>query len=274
MEVKIRNEINHRYLAAIRLVDTATGSIIKRSLSVSAEGLTFFQNLSRLYVIKRATGLEAHIDQFTSVPESPAIGSLPFEISITDPLGKYLPRQLATNLPRNSDNEEDNNVMTPIEVSMFNAATASLNPNWSIIRASILQSTEDDAQPLQGALLRVVRTDDDELLSTGLSDQRGEALIIIPGIPVTNFSTEEIVDDDDDDENDSEFAASGSVVSVTTSVRIEVIVNPEIPWPVDTDELESEAASWIRNADDPILIQLRTGRTETVAIEVAVSDPL
>ena len=271
MEVKMRNEINHRYLAAIRLVDTATGSIIKRSLSVSAEGLTFFQNLSRLYVIKKATGLKAHIDQFSFAPESPAISSLSFEISISDPLGKYLPRQLVMNLPRNPDSEEDNSVMTPIEISMFNAATASLNPNWSIIRASISQSTEDDAQPLQGALLRVVRTDDDELLSTGLSDQRGEALIIVPGIPVTNFSTEEIGDDDDDD---SDFAASGSVVSVTTSVRIEVIVNPEVPWPVDTDELETKAASWIRNADDSTLIQLRTGRTETVAIEVALSDDL
>jgi len=270
MEVKMRNEINHRYLAAIRLVDTATGSIIKRSLSVSADGLTFFQNLSRFYVIKKATGLKAHIDQFSFAPETPAIGSLSFEISISDPLGKYLPRQLIMNLPRNPDSEEDNSVMTPIEISMFNAATASLNPNWSIIRASILQSTEDDAQPLQGALLRVVRTDDNALLSTGLSDQRGEALIIVPGIPVTNFSTEEIGDDGDD----SDFAASGSVVSVTTSVRIEVIVNPEVPWPVDTDELETKAASWIRNADDLTLIQLRTGRTETVAIEVALSDDL
>ena len=45
-------------------------------------------------------------------------------------------------------------------------------------------------EPVRGALLRVVRDTDDALLASGISDPRGEALVLVPGLGHTvNGST-------------------------------------------------------------------------------------
>ena len=54
-----------------------------------------------------------------------------------------------------------------------------------MIRASV--TAQATGQPLSGALLRVERTSDATYLAGGISDSRGEALVAIPGIPVTTW---------------------------------------------------------------------------------------
>ncbi|MET1254246.1 hypothetical protein [Aliikangiella maris] len=292
--------INRRCLGALKLIDAATGVVLRSAFKVSTNQLQLFQNASALFVIQNAQGLDAHTSEFEEVPSEPAIESLSFQILIEDPQNYYLPRFASIKLPRNPVNQQENSVGKPIEINLHSAAKARLNTNWSVIRASLTQQVNEETQrPLQGALLRVIRIEDEVLLATGLSDLRGEAIIIVTGIPVTNFSVEtneedveeedveeedveeeDELDDDNDNENednnsnelDEQFAAVGEVTNVTTPVRIEVIVDPQLPWPVDTDQLEQNAAVWIRNNDEPTLLSLKTGRTETTTITVSVTD--
>lgn len=256
--------VDSRVLGAFRLIDNPTQAVIKRQLDVSATHTSFIRNRSYHYVISNTAELEHHTQTFAEAPTSPPLGDVEITINVEDPLLRYLPRLKTISLPRDphpGHADQDESLFKAVPVEMYAAPTFRLHPNWSGIRASIsLQGSPD--VPVPGALLRIIRTSDDVVLDKGYSDRRGEALIIIPGIPITNFATS----DDEDD-----FDASGPVVVSETAVRIEVIVDDSLPWPVNPDVLESNRASWIREADEPILLTLRTGQIETINISVDLS---
>ena len=269
MSIRIFEYKDHRYLGAIRLIDAATGITVNRPMRVVSNGLTFIQNLSGLYVIKNAVFLAHHIDEFEAAPETPAIGSLSYQVSIYDPLKIYLPRSMDVALPKDPDENNENNIFTALEVPIYNGPTARILSNWSVIWVSVFQpGGEGSNHPIPGALLRVVRTEDEVVISRGLTDQRGEALVIVPGIPITNFSTEDPGHGHGHDDDE----ASGSVITLETEVRIEVIVDSELPWPADPNQMETNRLEWIRNSDSLTLIQLRTGQTVSASIPISLSE--
>ena len=259
--------IDRRVLGALRIVDNTTEALIHRPLKVTADNVRFISNLSYFYVVSAAPGLAAHINEFAAPPSQPPVGSVQITVNVEDPANNYLPRITTIALPRNPDaatTHAAGSLFQPVDVIMYRASNASTNVNWSVIRGSVFRLTNQDNRiPLPGVLLIVIRTDDEEELARGLSDSRGEFLVTVSGIPITNFSSGE---NDDDDTPD------GPVITSETPVRLEVIVDPDVPWPVNPDVLENNRASWLRNADQPTLLTLRTGQTATVAIEVDLSD--
>jgi hypothetical protein len=263
--MSLHEVIDSRVLGAFRLIDHSTQAVIKRPLNVSATDTTFIRNRSYHYVISDTAGLEQHTEAFSEPPPTPPLGDIDLDVYVHDPMHRYLPRITAISLPRDplpENADEADSLFQPVAVQMYAAPTFPMHPNWSGIRASL--SIEGSEDPVPGALLRVIRTSDDAVLARGISDQRGEALVIIPGIPITNFSTSTSEDDEDVD-------ASGPVVISETAARVEVIVDDALPWPVNPDVLEANRASWIREGDEPILLTLRTGQIETINIEVDLS---
>jgi hypothetical protein len=203
-------------------------------------------------------GLEHHTTQFNSPPEDIPLGDIELEIALHDPFWYYLPRYATINVPRDFRSENDqhsNSLFQPIKVAMYCSPQYPVVANWSGIRVSLWCNLYNSGkqQPIAGALLRVMRKEDDKLLASGLSDKRGEALVVVPGIPITNFNTEEIN-------------------TPKTVVRLEVVVNPQLPWPVDPDALEANRDLWWCNKDPELLIDLYTGSVETVTIEVDMSE--
>lgn len=262
--MSLHEVIDSRVLGAFRLIDNPTQAVVKRPLNVSAENTTLIRNRSYHYIISNTAGLEHHTTAFTEPPPSPPLGDIEIDINVSDPMRRYLPRLTKISLPRDSHSDhadQAGSLFQAIPVQMYATPTFPVHPNWSGIRASISIQGSPDV-PVPGALLRVIRTSDDVVLDRGYSDQRGEALIIIPGIPITNFATSE-------DEED--FDASGPVVISETAVRVEVIVDDALPWPVNPDVLESNSTTWIRETDEPILLTLRTGQIETINISVDLS---
>jgi hypothetical protein len=253
--------IDRRVLGAIRLMDSPSQTVIRRPMILSANGVHFFRNRSGSYVIESAPGLEHHITQFEKPPEDPPLGDVELDITLFDPSGYYLPRKAIINLPRdaspvneNENEENTNSLFRAIDITMFSAPHYRMVANWSGVRASLWSDSINGAkQPIAGALLRVVRKDDDELLASGLSDERGEALVTIPGIPITNFTTTD-------------------VNSTTIEALLEVIVHPDLLWPADPDQLEANSDLWWRNEESEILLHLSTGHIEIVAVEVDMSE--
>lgn len=276
--IRIKETIDQRYLGAVRFVDNTTRGIVRRPLHIEAQGLRFVISQSHLHVIASAKGLENHLSSFDNPPDQPGVESLEFHLTISDPLQEYLPRTKAIKLPRNPDPESDNSLFQPIKISMFSSATGRLSSNWSIIRASVIDAEKADPEvPIPGALLRIIREDENKLIGSGVTDKRGEVLIVVPGIPTTNFVTEEGQPDD-------EWLASGDVVEKKTPVNLNVVLPEEIDkkfvWPVNPEKLEEKY-------DDPPIkfktqkngalktnekLKLKTGETQKIKLFVKVPD--
>ena len=264
--MKAPDIIDRRVLGALRLVDHTTTALIRRPLQVTADRVRFTRNLSAFYVVNSAPGLASHLTEFDSPPPQPAVGSVRLSVNIADRQQTYLPRIATLELPRNpdpADSDQAGSLFQPVDVTMYRTSNAFTNVNWSVIRGSVFRLDDQSSRlPVRGALLRVIRTDDDAVLARGLSDTRGELIVPVAGIPITNFSNGD----------DEDSTPSGPVISSETPVRLEVIVDSALPWPVNPDVLEANIATMLRNQDQPTLLTLKTGQTETVAIEVDLPD--
>ena len=119
-------------------------------------------------------------------------------------------------------------------------------------------------------------------MAGGLTDPRGEATVIVPGIPISNFVTEEEQPDDDIMDHD-DWLASGDVVKKETPVKLTVVVeekmtDTEFPWPVDPDLLEEKHNLWRRKIKteeagelkDDVELKLKTGQTKKITLLVKV----
>ena len=243
--------IDQRVLGALRLVDRATALPVTGRLRLGSESARVARNLSGLYVIQRAEGLGAHTAAFQRPPATPAIGSLTHAFTIEDPSRRYLPRRVSLRLPLDPDPGlagQEGSLFTPRDVALYPAANAGLSPNWSTLRVFVGRGA-DPVSPVRGALLRVVARADGRVLASGISDDNGEALVIVPGIPVTRFA----------DEIDAAHGhGQPPVVADSLPVRLELSY-VEGGWPVDPDDLERHHATRLRGSRD---LSLRTGRME------------
>ncbi len=257
--------VERRILGALRCIDRATGFVLRRPFNVTSGNATLIRNRSNLYVIKTAIGLETHTEAFAAAPALPDLGSISIKVQVDDPLHKYLPRTITIDLPRdpNPDNStNEDSLFNPVDVSLYPAPNAALLTNWSTVRVSVMRNDPSHGLvPVKGSLLRIVRISDSEVLSSSLTDDRGEALIIVSGVPITQFA------DDDEDENpdDGPGNSVSPVIVSELSVRLETSIESNLNWPVNPDFLESNHLDNLVNTET---LTLRTGRTEKVAIEL------
>jgi hypothetical protein len=137
----------------------------------------------------------------------------------------------------------------PVDVQIFQGPAAPTAAGWAIVRASVTQATT--ANGLAGALLRVVRTSDGVRLGLGLTDARGEALVAVPGIPVTTWDS-----------------GSGPVLASEVDATIEAVVDPAATGIPDPDDLEARHTS-LRSTSSAV--KLASGRELVVSLAVALT---
>jgi hypothetical protein len=222
--------VDRRVLGAVRFVDAATGTEIEGPLAVSAPGVSWIRNLEGWYVIASAPGLDAYVAAFEA-PTAPHDEGLEHEapldlwVTVRDPRGRYLPRRRKVELPRDPD---PNNAASPdslfrvIDVQVFASPAAPSPRSWATVRASVTRT--GSGAPVGGALVRVVRVSDGQRLASGLTDARGEALVPVPGIPLTTWD-----------------AGPGPVLATEVEVRLEIVVDPSAPEIPDPDDLETKS---------------------------------
>jgi hypothetical protein len=256
--IMLIERVEQRVLGALRLVDRVTQTSLKRPLFLYSNRARLVRNARGYYVVTHATGLESHSASFQRPPVAPALESRNYSIEITDPLGHYLPRLLELRLPRDPDPahaEDIGSLFRPVDVALYPAGTAPLSPNWSTLRISVARVSNH--APVRGALLQVINAADDTLLASGISDVRGEALVIVPGVPITKFADEE--------NEEGEGGGEPPVVVNTLPVRLELSLGTTTPWPVNPDLLEQHHVANRRMSMD---LALSTGRMERVVINL------
>ena len=261
----LTERIEQRVLGALRMLDRVTQSPLSRPMEVSSNTSRVVRNMRNFYVVTHADGLEAYSQAFQQPPEIPVIGDNEYSFEIIDPQKRYLPRMVTLNLPRDPNPANignHNSLFTPHDVVMYPSSTARLSHNWSTLRVSVTQGADPQtAPPVQGSLIQILDEEDDTLLASGITDERGEALVIVPGVPVTKFA-----DDDDDDSGRGRGRDDDPPVIVNTlPVRLELSLDAAATWPVNPDLLEENHVANRRTSMD---LTLSTGRMEKVVINL------
>jgi hypothetical protein len=255
-----------RVLGALRCVDATTGIAIADRLQVVLEDASMTRNRSGLYVVVSAAALPEHEPAFAAAPSDPAIGSVAVHGSISDPQGHYLPRLVRFDLPRDAlpaHAASAGSLFTPIDVVLYPSSIAPLGSNWSVLRVSVVEDASGDA--LGGALLRVMQAT--KVLARGLSDWRGEALVTVPGVPVTTWS------EDPDVVIVKEINATLEVIfDSTAGTRLAMDAvragrPPATQTLVDPDVLEADRLTLAHSAQ---AVVLAAGRTQTVTFRLAL----
>jgi len=247
----IQERIEHRVLGAVRFVDAVTRSRVSDGLVVRSETADLRRNRSGLWVIWNATGLEAHTEVFDQPPALPALGSVTFSLTVSDPLRRYLPRGAAIALPRDpapAQAQSAGSLFQPVDLALYPASGASISPGWSVIRAHVTNA--GTSAPLVSALVRVLRVSNGQVLARGMSDDHGEALVVVPGIPVTTFNV-----------------GVGPVLATEIDVTVQAILDPAAGPFTDPDAVDSQVG--LPSASSPR--KLAAGRT--LALELAVTVP-
>lgn len=232
--------LDRRMLGALRVVDAVTRLRIDADLRLRAPGVRILRNRSGDYVMLEGAGFDGYASTFDRPTPPPALASVPVTIEVHDPARRYLARRATLALaldtdPAHAGTHDGTSIFDAVEVPLFRSPAAETLPGWAVIRATL----SDAAAPASrgGVLLRVVRTSDDTLLGSGMTDERGEALVAVPDIPVTTFGSD-----------------AGPVLATSVTARVEVIADDGAATPPDPADLDARhAALLVRTSPDVIL---------------------
>jgi hypothetical protein len=259
--VSLREDLDRRYLAAVRVVDATTGAAVSRPLSLRSATARFAAPRPGIYVVVDAAGLEHHAAAFDAPPPAPPTGSVAVAVDIVDVTGFYLPRRMTLVLPRAAQGADS--VLEPVVVALYRSALAGIAQSWAVIRGGLVDAGTGLALP--AALLRVVRDVDGAVLAVSMStmaslgqaprvDPRvvGQIAVPIPGIAVSIWGDD-----------------GGSVVLDSLAVTLEVVPIPASGAFPDPDQYVQVPA----NASNRWPFQVATGRqvnAGTLPVTVAV----
>ena len=147
--------------------------------------------------------------------------------------------------------DKSDSLFRAVEVRLFPSATAATGASWSVIRASVVKKGTN--VPLPQVLLRVTKrnattADEAKPLGIGMTDKRGEALVAVPGIPVTTFGE-----------------THGAVTTNEIEVTVSAFFDPNAGAVADPDELEAKRATLKSAKADT---KLASGRLMSMNFEI------
>lgn len=254
------DRLDNRVLGAVRFVDATVKTPILALLEVRASrGVTLIRNRSNLHVITGAPGLTDYAGRFVLPSPPPAAAPVAVTLTIRDPAGRYLPRSATVTVPRDPDPAragQPGSLFQPIDIELFPAPVAAIGAGWAVLRISVKRAGGEVGVPF--AYVRVRRASDDALLARGLADERGEALVAVPGIPVTLWNT----------------APAATVVTSTVAAKVaahfdRTAFDPTTARYPDPDALERVLATLPSSADVPL--DLASGREVPQRIDMTLT---
>lgn len=252
-----------RVLGAIRPIDAMLRTPVRTPLVVTGDRIRVIANKRGLYAIADAPGTDAYTARFVlpvppAPPQPPAVGSVQVTLSIVDPAGRYLPRTAVVQVPRDPDpahRDQPTSLFAPVDVELFPSPTMALGEGWATLRISVVRANTQDGLPF--AFVRVRRASDGVVLGRGVADQRGEAMVGIPGIPVTTWNP----------------APGAAVTATSVAARVaacfdKTAFHPETSSYPDPTALEQAFATLPHSSD--VDLDLTSGREVTRRIDVTV----
>ena len=243
----MNESVDRRILGAFVCVDAITGASVVNPMTVTSPQWRVKPNRSGIYVIFDGPGFRPLTTQFlpdASWPQAPTS----FEVTLQDPSRRYLPRRAmvkaplkvpaiassatasATNPAAVAALQDSTSVFDPQEVPLYPAPSAPVGPGWAVIHVSV---TGASGAGLPWAVLQFTRGDT-SAVTTCQADASGEALLAVPGIPISAVQT-------------SATTTGGPVTSTTIAVTVTAYFDPAIPtpagWIPDTDAFNISAST-------------------------------
>lgn len=187
-QFSLKENSDRRAIAAIRCTDAITDSALRQQIEIRSPGVRFIRNLSGQIILTHAPGFEAYREQFDL--DSPLSPPPPQQIrlSLSDPSGRYVPREFVLDLPRNPATDAASlasvdSLFSPVDIPLYPSGLLPTNPGWAVVRGTVQNDTT--GQRLPWALIRVEVNSNRYLAQ---ADHRGEVMVVAPGLPVTTWS--------------------------------------------------------------------------------------
>jgi hypothetical protein len=261
---------DRRILGALRCVDGVTDLPIAMPLQVAAPGLRLTPGPRGLLVIQGAPGLAALKEisiPFLEQPSDPPPGQtwpVPITLSLRETSGRYLPRQVTIQLPREPEASEGSSLFDAQPIRLYPAPAGPIAAGWAVLRATVLDVSTGAPRRLPWAWLRVLQSSasggppSSIPLALAMADGRGEALIAVRTLPLS-------------------FGVGGSR-RMDLPVLIEVVVDsrlPDLPEQLNGEPLPEAISAYL---PDPDLLEgsgphRRVGRSGVLTLKAGRDPP-
>jgi hypothetical protein len=250
----MRDYSDRRVLGAFRMVSTVTGTGIESNFTVEAEPLDIIRNRSGIYVVRDAPGMHGFTEKF-DVQGVAAPGQQSFDVTVRDSDHNFLARRFQLQLPRKLAPVHDPDGI--FRVQMYPGPAAPVAAAWALLRVSVIKSGAATRAGLPWALVVVKQKSDGTVLKTGITDDRGEALVAVPGLTMRAAGN-----------------GGGALLSSDVAVEVSAIFDPahlskDKDYVPDPDDLIARMGTdgLKRNAQQ---VTISSGKSTTITIEVTV----
>ena len=242
-----------RILGAFRMVNATTGISVDSDFVVDAGPLNVLRNRSGVFVVRDGPGMR-DLTYKADVQGVAIPGQQQFQLTVTDDRQDFLPRRFKLNLPRKIAPASDpDSVFNAVKVQVYPTAAGQVAQSWAVVRVSVVKAGDPARTGLPWSLVQVKKKSDGTVLSTGMSDARGEALVSVVGLPALSAN-----------------GGSGTLLSSDVDVNVAAFFDPasgSTDFVPDPDELIAKLGS-MKTASQPA--KIASGRTNTVTIEIAI----
>lgn len=203
--------LERRALALLALVDTF-GRPVLGQVHLSAPGLRTVAKGSGRYAVISAKGFAEYETGFAAPPAAPAVGSTDLRIDIRPADGALAPRSATLKLPRDPDPARAStadSLFATVPVVLLPAPQAQIPSSAAAVRVTVRK--KGDGRRVAGALVRVSSTDG-TFKARAVTDAAGEALLIVPQVPLSHTGPGGQID--------SALDAKATVVADPDTVRL------------------------------------------------------
>jgi hypothetical protein len=266
---RIITRADSRVLGAVQFVDGTTGVNISAELQVNAPNARFIRNLSGAYAVSHHDDLPDYEVEFLEQPAPPPpLGDIKLPITVSDPGRMYMARRTILRIPRDPDPAHQSDPLTlfkMLKVSLYRTPSAPVFPGWSVVRVSVKR--QQDKTGLEGAYLRLRKPTpvpappppfQPAVYGRGLTDARGEGVVVVSGVPVTNWDADD----------------RGPVLSSEVDAVLEVYLDRNRTTPPDPDVYEEKRAAVPADpallVAAPVNLKLASGKEVARRVEISV----
>lgn len=244
--------LDRRALALLTFVD-ALGAEVVAPVSVVGAGVRSFAKRPGAVVITAAPGFKDYAAAFDPLP-AVAAASVPLDLRPHDPA--LAPRRIALALPRDPDPDPartklPGSLFQPVEITLLPTPLSELRGLTAAFSVSVRRAT-DNAR-VEGALVRL-RPEGGRPEARALTDAAGEALLLVPGVPLAS-------------------PGAGAVVRPDIGADLDAVVDPALArFHADADLGPARDAARQRNEGfiDPDDLAARLGAAATPAQAVRI----
>ncbi len=256
--------LDRRILSAVLLTDPL-GRPISESFHVSSDEADVWQKKPGELIVRSAPTLAGHDRAFETVPTSPPLASQRINVDVRALSKAYLSRRFSLRLPLDPDpanKANDNSLFKHQQIVMPPSPSTPVTGGAAALLVRVVRTT--DGHAIEGAVVRV-RPSGALPEVTSMTNAIGEAMLIIPAVPLSSAGAGATVT--------SDYAAMADAVIDPDLVRFHSAdghflalkeANDQVRDFIDPDDV---AARLSGSATAEQSVQLASGKTRSTLIE-------